>query len=72
VVHPGPLRAQVKALDLLDVPPGCLRAQAEVKLGGRILLGCLTAQVCYLTVTVVGDGNGGLEGPQMSLVVEND
>jgi len=30
VGHPGPLRAQVEVISLLDVPPESLTAQAEV------------------------------------------
>jgi len=58
-------------MDLLDVPPGFLRAQAEVIQDGGVLLGRLTAQVHAVRRTVVVDDDGGLVEPPMGLVVDD-
>jgi len=69
VSRPGPLRAKEQALDLMDVTPGSLRAQAGVTQDGRVLLGRLTAQVHPPRRTMFADGDGGLVGPLLGPAV---
>jgi len=55
--HPGPLRAPVE-IPGSDVPPGSLRAQAEVMEDGRVLPGHQTAPGEGRMLATVGEGEG--------------